>query len=246
MPRGRQDLGGPVWLVVKTFLIFLLSQLIASFVVVFFLALRHQGVDAAKLLDNSILGQFFYVAIAEIIAAGSVLAILRHRRLPASFIGLCRRPKLSDLGHALGGFAVFYLLLIIGGVLVSYFLPGINTDQKQDLGFNNLITTSDNIFAFLALVIVPPLGEEPLVRGYLFSGLRARWRFWPAAILTSLLFGVAHLEFGNGQPLVWAAGIDTFLLSLVLVYLRESTGALYAGILVHIVNNLIAFSVQFK
>ncbi|MGH9351096.1 MAG: lysostaphin resistance A-like protein, partial [Terriglobia bacterium] len=91
-----------------------------------------------------------------------------------------------------------------------------------------------------------PLGEETLVRGYLYSGLRKYWRFWPALLFTSLLFGAAHLEFGAGGPLVWAAAIDTFLLSVVLCYLRERTGALYAGILVHMLNNLIAFGVHFK
>lgn len=244
--KRSKDLGAPAWIVLKTFVIFLVSQVVASFLVVFFLSLAHPHANPTDLLNGSIAGQFFYVLIAEAIALGSVLLILRHRRLSARFIGLGRRPRWNDLWQALGGFVIFYAVLLVAGVLVSVFLPGVNTSQKQDLGFNNLITGSDNLFAFLALVIVPPFGEEPLVRGYLFSGLRARWRFWPAALLTSLLFGVAHLEFGSGQPLVWAAGIDTFLLSVVLVFLRERTGALYAGILVHILNNLIAFGVQFK
>jgi membrane protease YdiL (CAAX protease family) len=53
------------------------------------------------------------------------------------------------------------------------------------------------------------------------------------------------LQTGQGASLLWAAGVDTFVLSLVLVYLREKTGALYAGMLVHSLNNLIAFGVHF-
>jgi membrane protease YdiL (CAAX protease family) len=64
--------------------------------------------------------------------------------------------------------------------------------------------------------------------------------------MTSFIFGAAHLELGSGSPLVWGAAIDTFLLSVVLVYLREKTGALYAGMLVHMLNNLIAFLVVIK
>jgi membrane protease YdiL (CAAX protease family) len=60
------------------------------------------------------------------------------------------------------------------------------------------------------------------------------------------MFGLAHLQLGSGTAVVWAAGIDTFLLSLVLVYLREKSGVLYAGMLVHALNNLIAFGVHFK
>jgi membrane protease YdiL (CAAX protease family) len=72
------------------------------------------------------------------------------------------------------------------------------------------------------------------------------WRFWPAVLVTSLFFGAAHLELGTGGPIVWAAAIDTFLLSVVLCFLRERTGALYAGMAVHMVNNLIAFGIHFK
>jgi membrane protease YdiL (CAAX protease family) len=71
-------------------------------------------------------------------------------------------------------------------------------------------------------------------------------RFWPAVVVTSLFFGAAHLELGSGGPLVWAAAVDTFLLSVVLCFLRERSGALYAGMLVHMANNLVAFGVHFK
>ncbi len=219
--------------------------MLAAFIVELILAIMHPSQDAATLLDNSNAGQFFYILAAEAMAAGMVLWVVRYRSLPLSFIGLGRKPTLNDAGKAVLGFLAFYGLLIVASVLVSIFLPNVNTDQQQDLGFNNLTTTSDNLFAFLALVVLPPFGEEPLVRGYLFSGLRARWKFWPAAIATSVLFGIAHLEFGSNAPLLWAAAIDTFILSLVLVYLREKTGALYAGILVHMLNNLVAFAVYY-
>jgi membrane protease YdiL (CAAX protease family) len=143
------------------------------------------------------------------------------------------------------GFAAFYGLLIIAGVIINAFAPNVNNEQ-QNLGFNNINTSTQNLLAFISLVALPPLGEEVLVRGYLYSGLRMVWRFWPALLVTSLLFGAAHLEFGAGGPLVWAAAIDTLLLSIVLCFLRERTGALYAGMAVHLLNNLIAFGVHFK
>jgi membrane protease YdiL (CAAX protease family) len=143
------------------------------------------------------------------------------------------------------GFGVFYLLLIVAGIIVNSLSPTL-TDQKQNLGFTNITSGTDNILAFISLVLLPPLGEETLIRGYLYSGLRQVWRFLPALLTTSLIFGAAHLELGSGSALVWGAAIDTFLLSVVLVYLREKTGALYAGMLVHMLNNLIAFFVVIK
>jgi len=244
--RTRPDLGNPLAVVLKTVAICLTSQALASVVIVFFLSAMHPGIDPSDLLQDSILGQFFYVLMAEGLAAVSVFWFLRRRRMSLGFIGLGRRPKLSDLWRAAGGFIAFYALLIVASVVLSSFFPSVNTDQKQQLGFDNIVGGRDNILALISLVILPPLGEEPLVRGYLFSGLRARLRFWPAALITSILFGVAHLEFGTGEPLLWAAAIDTFLLSMILVYLRNSTGALYAGIFVHLLNNLVAFGIHFK
>jgi membrane protease YdiL (CAAX protease family) len=152
---------------------------------------------------------------------------------------------LKDIIGAAVGFGVFFVTLIITGLIINHLSPELN-NQKQDLGFNNISTSSENILAFVSLVILPPLGEETLVRGYLYSGLRKFWRFWPAVAVTSIIFGAAHLEFGSGGPLVWAAAIDTFLLSIVLCFLRERTGALYAGMAVHMLNNLIAFHFAFK
>jgi membrane protease YdiL (CAAX protease family) len=146
----------------------------------------------------------------------------------------------------LAGAAAFYGLLIISSIIISMILPDLNTDQSQEVGFDALNSSMDSVLAFAALVILPPIGEEVLMRGYLFSGLRSRMTFVYAGVITSVLFGAAHLGTGPADTTLWVAGIDTFLLSLVLVYLREKTGALYAPMLVHAANNLVAFGVHFR
>ena len=243
--KKNGDLGGPAGVLFSTIVMFLLAQLAAAFIIGVILALTHNADQAKYLFDHSAAWQFGFIFIAEALAVALVLAILKLRRVKIGFIGLGRRFKVSDLKHAALGVLSFYGLLIIVSILIGIFLPGINPQQKQDLGFNNLVVLSDNIFAFVGLVLLPPLGEEIMIRGYLFSGLRARINYWQAAIITSLLFGFAHLEIGSGGPLVWAAAIDTFILSMVLVSLRERTGALYAGMIVHMLNNLVAFSVHY-
>ncbi len=238
-----QNLGGPLRLILTTIVVFLASQIITAFIIELAMSLIHP--NSRQSLNDSIAGQFIYILIAEGLAAWLVIKIVKRRGLGLPAIGLGRRPAVGDLTKAAVGFVVFYGLLITAGIIINALSPQL-TNQKQDIGFNNIRSGAENIMTFLSLVILPPLGEEILVRGYLYSGLRKVWKFWPALITTSLFFGVAHLQLGNGTPLVWAAGIDTFLLSLVLVYLREKTGALYAGMLVHMLNNLIAFFVVIK
>ncbi len=241
--QSKGTLGRPLTVIFRTVLIFIISQAAGFFVVDIIYGLVRPG--ASPDLNNSITGQFFYILIAEGLAAWLAVMLVRRQGLKLSVIGLGRRPKMNDLWKGAIGFAAFYALLIVAGVIINLISPDIN-NQQQNLGFNNINNGTENLLAFISLVLLPPLGEETLVRGYLFSGLRKAWRFWPAVLVTSLIFGAAHLEFGSGGPLVWAAAIDTFMLSIVLCFLRDRTGALYAGMLVHMLNNLIAFGVHFK
>jgi len=241
-PAGH-TLGRPLRIVLTAIGVFIVSQAIGAFAVELIYGLIHPGSSGA--LTNSISAQFFYILIAEGLAAWFAIYLVRSRRLNLSVIGLGRRPQTGDIAKAVGGFLVYYAILLAAGVVVSYLSPDLE-NQQQNLGFTNIQSGTDNLLAFISLVVLPPLGEETLIRGYLYSGLRQTWRFLPALVITSLMFGIAHLEFGSGGPLVWAAAIDTAILSIVLCYLREKSGALYAGILVHMMNNLIAFGVHFK
>ncbi|PJE65624.1 hypothetical protein COU91_00735 [Candidatus Saccharibacteria bacterium CG10_big_fil_rev_8_21_14_0_10_47_8] len=244
-PKLPKNFGGPVKVITTTLLIFIISQLVAAFLIGIAISVAHPG-SSADVFSGSTPTEFFYVLVAEALAVGMVWLALRGRGLGLASIGLGRKPGWKDLKKGLLGFGAFYVILIIVLMVLTALIPSLNTDQKQNVGFETLTTSLDQILAFVALVVLPPLGEEVLVRGYLYSGLRSSWKFLPALLVTSLIFGVAHLQLGNGAPLLWAAALDTFMLSVVLVYLREKTGALYAGMLIHMLNNLIAFGVHFR
>jgi membrane protease YdiL (CAAX protease family) len=236
---------GRPWTVIgTTVLIFLISQVVAAVIIEVLLALFRGGYSPSGSLEQSTPVQFFYILLAEGGAAGLVFWVLKRRNIKLAQIGLGRRPQASDIIKGLLGFAAFFIILALVNGLMAWFLPDLN-GQNQDIGFNNLHSDLDQVLALIALVIFPPIGEEILVRGYLYSGLKSSMRFLPAMLITSLIFGLAHLQLGSGTAVLWAAGIDTFVLSVVLVYLRQNTGALYAGMLIHALNNLIAFGVHF-
>lgn len=242
--EGPGDLGGPARVLLSALAIFIFSQLVAIIIVELVLSVLGSPASA-DFFNQSIAAQFFYILIAEMLAVGLVLNILKRRQLSLASIGLGRRPNPRDLLSGAVGFVIFYGLLVVAFMTAAFLIPGFDINQQQNVGFEGIKSGTDEAIALLALVVLPPLGEEVLIRGYLYSGLRYRWRFMPALLVTSVFFGVAHLELGAGGPLVWAAALNTFVLSVVLVYLRERTGALYAGILVHMLNNLAAFVVKF-
>jgi hypothetical protein len=89
---------------------------------------------------------------------------------------------------------------------------------------------------------LPPFAEEIMFRGFLFSGLKKKLPVIWAALFTSLLFAVPHLLESGSGGLLWIAGIDTFILSMVLCWLRQKTDRLYAGMGLHALKNFIAFA----
>jgi len=136
--------------------------------------------------------------------------------------------------------AGFIIYLLCSGVVmyaVTQWVPGFNATQQQDVGFSNLAKQYELLLAFVALVIIAPVAEETLFRGYLYGKLRKSVPIWVAMLVTSALFGALH-----GQ---WNVGIDVFVLSLVMCTLREITGSIWAGILVHMIKNGLAFFILF-
>lgn len=246
-PSDNQSTGfGRPLRVVSTILaVFIIGQMVGAIVVGVILNFVDPGSDSGTLLANSAAAQFGYILIAEGLAVGLIYMVLRRRKMTFGNIGLGRLPKWRDLKLGILGFLAFYGLLIAVTIVVSYLIPSFDVKQAQNVGFENLGSSLDRYIAFVSLVFLAPIGEEILMRGYLYTGLRASWRFLPALLIASLIFALAHLEFGGG-PLVWVAALDTFILSVVLIYVRERSAALYAAILIHMLNNTVAFLVRFS
>jgi hypothetical protein len=229
------------WLgVLYAILVFVVAQVLGLVIIIYPLIIRHWTLkQTLNWLSVSSYGQFFYVVFFEAIVVGIILYILKLYRVDKKAIGL-RRPRSKDALYGLAGLFVYYLIFILAVIVVSYFVKGFNVNQKQNVGFNNVHGSAQLIIVFFSLVIVPPIAEEILFRGFLYSSLKKGLPIFGAAIVTSLIFASGHLTEGVGG-LLWIGALDTFVLSMVLVYLREKTNGLWAGMLVHALKNGIAF-----
>ena len=95
-------------------------------------------------------------------------------------------------------------------------------------------STLGYIFLFLAVVIVAPIGEEIVFRGFLQRFLEKYWKDITRAVLvTSLFFAMIHFN-----PF-WT--IQIYMLGVILGFLAWKTKSLIPSILLHIVNNGSAF-----
>lgn len=184
------------------------------------------------------------VTLLSVVAYGLTLWIvvwlpkkLLHRQTTKRELGISRLPSWMDL--ALGPAAFLPYLLFSGLLLtiVKTLLPGANLTEQQQLGFSTNIFGTELAVAFVLFVVIAPILEETLFRGYLYAKLRHHVGLIVSMVLVSLCFGVLH-----GQLNV---GIDTFALSMVLCLLREYTGGIWAGVVLHALKNGLAFYLLF-
>jgi uncharacterized protein len=242
----RKRLGyGPVSALFVTITAFIGSQIFvgiwASLLPVF---LGWDESQTRMWLNTSVFAQFLTVFTLEAVFLYIIWLFLQFMRVKLSEIGLVK-PVWKDIGYALAGYAVYFAAFVLITSIAQQITPVIDLEQEQEIGFSKETTGAALGLVFLSLVILPPIAEEIATRGFLYTGLRSKLPKVFAAILTSLLFAAAHLQWGNGAPLLWVAALDTFVLSLILVYLREKTGSLWSPIMVHMIKNGMAFLVLF-
>ena len=221
--------------------VFLAAQLVAEEILLIYPRMQgwSQGV-ANNWLQNSVYAQFFYVLLAEALTVSIIFLFIYWRKGKRRSIGL-KRPKVMDLPYALSGLAIYYPIYIVAALTAAWVLR-VNLNQTQSTGFSGSYNGRQLVIVFVSLVILPPIAEEIMFRGFLFSGLKKKLPVIWAALFTSLLFAVPHLLESGSGGILWIAGIDTFILSMVLCWLRQKTDRLYAGMGLHALKNFIAFA----
>ena len=221
----------PAWV----FAAFMASQLlvVAVLYVLSWLHISLENMVSDAVLQTAISAVIYILTIAIVI--GVPIAVKRYKTTMVQ-MGITRLPSWGDIGLAPLAYIGYALLLAVVLHFVSQ-IPGFPADQAQDVGFKTFGTRLDNVLAFGTLVVLAPIAEETLFRGYLYGKLKGYVPAIVAAIATSLLFGAVHMQ--------WNVGVDVFVLSLILCWLRSLTGNIWAGVLVHMIKNGIAYYVLF-
>jgi membrane protease YdiL (CAAX protease family) len=233
-----------VRVVLFTVLAFLGGQLVGAIILTSLLTafgMKKQYVSWA--LESHEVIRFLLILTVELITVYFIYLLLKRSKQTFKTIGLSSRPKRRDVIWTIKGFALYFVTFITVFNIVSQ-TGLIDTNQSQQLGFVNP-SGYGLLWAFLSLVILPPIVEEIVFRGYLLTNLKKYINVYASAIVVSVLFAAAHLELGSGVSPNFAAALDTFVLSLVLVYVTHKTNSLYPAIGIHAVKNLIAFVTLF-
>lgn len=116
---------------------------------------------------------------------------------------------------------------VITSVIVSYF-PW--PQSWMDSYAANSAAIDSSLVSWIAAVLMAPVLEEVVFRGLVYTRLKKGLPMIAAAIMTSLIFGIAH------GTMIWA--IYTFIFSMVLIWVFESFQSLAACIVLHMAYNL--------
>lgn len=181
----------------------------------------------------------FDVALALVLTVGELPLIvpvwwfaLRKYRVGIRELGF-RRFTGSSLGIGCALLIGSYIFSVAYGLLISNLVDSpIQTDLEP---------VADEMSApwllILAVVFFAPVLEEVFFRGFMFAGLRERWGWKKAAIISSAVFALIHIE-----PL---AIPSLFVLGFVFAYIYHRAGSIWPSIIMHFLVNSWAVLVQF-
>ena len=174
-----------------------LSVVVAVVSIIAYIA-AHHGIASVKnvpisfLLSVQVVMDLCWVAYLVV-----VLPALSKR--PLRDLGF-RTPTLNQIGIALAGAVI--MIVVVNG-LGSLIDAALHTKHQQEaiklfLSVRDPLTKAG--FALLACVVAP-IAEEMTFRVFIFNALRSRG-FWPAAIVSGIFFGLAHLDKYAFVPLI--------------------------------------------
>jgi membrane protease YdiL (CAAX protease family) len=126
-------------------------------------------------------------------------------------------------------FAIFFVSDIVTGVLVAVFGPA---GAYVDPDFEVMLEMGRPIEILLAAVLLGPLLEELVYRGFLMGVLLARgWQPVAASAVAALLFAIQHIQYG------WIGILGVAIAGFGLGLLRVAGGGLFAPVIAHMVAN---------
>lgn len=203
--------------------VFLLANFVVGGLVLAGLAAAGVLDDEEALLRTSLIASSWLTAGTLV-----VYGVVRFRERARMLLG----PVTSSVRAVVIGFGVGAAsgIAINFGIQLLFDALGIELPEVQQEIADGLQDPAIAPLVFVSVAFVAPVAEELLFRGLLYQGLRRALPLWPSIGLSSLLFGLSHVE-----PV---AVVGTFAAGMVFAVVFHRTGTLSAAIAAHIGFNL--------
>ena len=194
----------------------------------------------AQFKEVAQLGDIEYTILATFAMQGALIGVVLYlrKKLPSLYgTPFNRGNAQSPISAVLYSFFTFikFLPVIWGATIVAQGILvtlGVEIDQQQPVKLL-LQTLEDEPLKFLALtfgaVILAPVAEEILFRGFLYRFFQTKMRTHFACFLNAGLFAAIHFNLASFVPLL--------ILGILFTRCYQSTGSLAAPIAFHAMFN---------
>jgi membrane protease YdiL (CAAX protease family) len=204
----------------------------------------NQSLSKPLALNADLVAAFLQVAFTALIEGAFLIAPLYYARKtliwqPARPRGQALREVLGLRSFPIGRTLPWIVGLIVLIIMVNLLYATLITTLHLHLTTNDQVVLQESAYAPLSVyailagsVLIAPLCEEIFFRGFLLPGLLHDLSPTRALLVSSLLFAIAHADFGSFVPL--------FAIGLCLGFLRLRTGSTWASLSLHMLNNLLS------
>jgi membrane protease YdiL (CAAX protease family) len=140
------------------------------------------------------------------------------------------------------GLGAVYLGRTVVGVVADVLTDGRATAQASNLHLSRP-GPAEIVALVLTVVVLAPITEELTFRGLLLRSFMRRLSFWPAALLSTAIFGAFHVYEVHTVLGAVTLALSVSVLGLGNCYLVRISGRLTPGIMVHAAFNAVALGV---
>jgi membrane protease YdiL (CAAX protease family) len=127
------------------------------------------------------------------------------------------------------------------GLAIFVFIASSQVHTNDKMPIEEVLKNRSSAMLLMAMaVLVAPLVEETVFRGYLYPLFAKSFGIVPGILLTGVLFGLMH-----GAQLAWTWGIVGLLIlvGIIFTFARAHTGTVLASFLLHLgYNSMIALA----
>jgi membrane protease YdiL (CAAX protease family) len=214
-----------------TILSYIVSQIFSALAI--FIALLFVSWDT---IENNLLEQpWMSLALTGVGALGlfvTLFTFFKVKKYPFKWLKVSQKLPIKSLLLVVIVYVVYLLASVLVSGIISILFPSFDPNQEQLIGYKDAVGWQ-LILAFIGLVVIPPIAEELLFRGFLYQGLRDHWKkydaiFWGLGIATVVaafvnsyagiaiaVFAIISSFVGKKHPARAAAIITSVLFGLV-------------------------------
>lgn len=199
-------------------------------------AMNGQSADviAAELTDKILSATPYILLISSLIVIGIFYLVHISKKRPSMKEAYrFKSLKSNHLMFTIGlGLLVFSFSIALSGL---FDLASLDPEAAESL--SALVLNDAMLLTIITVGIIVPISEEIVFRGSVFKNLSEHVPVVWAIIIQAGIFSVYHFNLVQAFP--------TLIIGLIIGFAVYYTGSIYAGIIIHMINNSLAVGLSY-